>query len=133
MKTLIAILVFAFAAFGQSDLPDKGSLSDIVGKTKVYIVADGDAAKVIQKQINKSDVLSGVSKADDAEIFVEYRSLARNSLPPTGIQTETGQIDVCYFREKRKVIAWSGSHTGGAFKGDAANYLIKKFLKELSK
>lgn len=130
--TLIVMLAFSTISFGQTDLPIIGSISDIKGLSKVYIVADNESRKAILKQFEKQKVLSIVEKPDDAEFFIEYKTLSRQPFT-TGGTTETGQVDVFIYREKKKVIAWSESTTGGGFKGDTANRLIKKFLKILQK
>mgnify|MGYP001771077515 FL=1 len=130
--TLIVVLAFAAISFGQTELPIIGSISDIDGLSKVYLVADNESRKAIIKQFQKQKVLYLVEKPDDAQFFIEYKTISRQ---PFGIggTTETGQMDVFIYREKKKVIAWSESTTGGGFKGDTANRLIKKFLKALNK
>jgi hypothetical protein len=130
--TFTIMLAFSAIGFSQTDLPIIGSISDIDGLSKVYLVADNESRKPILKQFGKQKVLSIVEKPDDAEFFIEYKTLSRQPFTSGGT-TETGQIDVFIYREKKKVIAWSESTTGGGFKGDTANSLIKKFLKVLQK
>lgn len=130
---LFLILFIVHGVAGQTDLPEYGKLGDLVGKARVYVIADGDHRKAIIKNLERQKELSVVSSTGEADMYIEYRTLARNSLPPSGIQTETGQIDAFYYRDKKKVIAWTNSTTAGGFKGDTANSLIKKFVKERQK
>ena len=130
--TLIVVLAFSAISFGQTELPIIGSISDIDGLSKVYLVADNESRKAIIKQFQKQKVLYLVEKPDDAQFFIEYKTISRQPFDIGGT-TETGQMDVFIYREKKKVIAWSESTTGGGFKGDTANRLIKKFLKALNK
>ncbi len=130
MIKLLPIIIFllSFSVFSQSDLPEKGSLSDIHNKTKFYLVADNESRKAILKQIEKQKVFTVVDKSDDAEFFIEYKTISRQPIAIAGT-TETGQMEVYIYRDKKKIIAWLESTTGGGFKGDTANRLIKKFLK----
>ena len=135
MKMLLPLflLVLSSFAFGQSDLPDIGKLDDIKGRTKVYVIADGDSRKAMLKKLGEAK-LTIADKSDDAEFFMEYRTLSRQPfgiLP--GATTETGQIDVFIYREKKKVVVWSDSKTGGGFKGDTANQIIARFIKAFKK
>lgn len=128
MKFLL-LLLLAIPAYSQ--LPDRGLISDLKGKTRVYVIAEGDAYKVINKAIAKS--LTVVNSEDAAEFFLEYKTVSRSTVGPTGMSLENGQLDAWLWREKKKVIAWSDSTTGGGFKGDTANKLIKRFLKDFKK
>ena len=130
--TLAVILVFSAIGFGQTDLPITGSLPDIKDLSKLYLVADNKSRKAILKQFEKQKVFVIVDKPDDAELFIEYKTISRQPFAMMGT-TETGQMDVFIYRDKRKVMAWSESTTGGGFKGDTANRLIKKFLKVTKK
>ena len=100
--------------------------------SKIYLVADNESRKAILKQFTKQKVFVIVDKPDDAEFFIEYKTISRQSFAMMGT-TETGQMDVFIYRDKKKVIAWSESTTGGGFKGDTANHLIKKFFKVAKK
>lgn len=124
--------MFSAIGVGQTDLPTTGSIDDIKDLSKVYLVSDHESRKPIVKQFEKQKVFVIVDKSDDAEFFIEYKTLSRQSFALMGT-TETGQMDVFIYRDKRKVIAWSESTTGGGFKGDTANSLIKKFLKVTKK
>jgi hypothetical protein len=135
MKYLLPIflLLFAGCVFAQSDLPEIGKIEDVKGKSKVYLIADGESKKAMVKKLDASPFVV-VGKSDEAEIFIEYKTISRQPfgiLP--GATTETGQLDVFLFRDKKKIIGWSGSQTGGGFGGDTASKLLSKFVKELSK
>lgn len=133
MKILLPLilLVLSTFAFAQSDLPEIGKLDDLKGKTKVYVIADGDARKAMVKKLTEAK-FTIADKAEDAEFFAEYRTLSRQPIAIAGT-TETGQLDVFIYRDKKKVIAWSASSTGGGFGGDTAKGLIGKFLKAQKK
>ena len=51
MKIFIPLFTAAFSisAYAQTDLPDRGSMADIKGKTKIFIVADAQNTKQILK------------------------------------------------------------------------------------
>ncbi len=124
------IVLFAISAysFAQTDLPTIGSIADIDGLSKVYVAADNESRKAVFKQFEKQENFSVVENADDAEFFIEYKTISRQPFGVGGT-TETGQMDVFVYRNKKKVIAWTESTTGGGFKGDTANSLVKEFLK----
>jgi hypothetical protein len=130
MKKLLPLifLVFVSSAFAQSDLPDIGSLADIKGKTKLYIIADAESRKPIIKRIDKQKGLAIVNKPDEAEFFLEYKTLSRERITSLEIPFDTGQLDAFCYHDKKKVIAWSQSKIGG-YPPDA---LIKRFLKEFT-
>lgn len=91
---------------------------------------DNESRKAVLKQIGKQKSWKIVEKPEDAEFFIEYKTISRQPLSPLGGTTETGQMDIYIYRDKKKIIAWTESTTGGGFKGDTANNLIKKFLKD---
>jgi hypothetical protein len=110
LVTILFVALFGLPAFAQSDLPEIGKLSDITGKTRFYITADAMNSKYMIKELKKHSELTQVYKPEDADFFIEYKSLSRTA--PTnslGLTTETGQLDVYFYQEKRKVIAWSDS------------------------
>lgn len=116
MKTLLFILFLSLAHFAQ-DLPDKGSIDELKGKTKAYLIADNATSeKHIMKQLVKSKTFTVVKSADDAEFFIEYRTL--NKPEPGGsvsaMLSEEGQMDIFYKRGDKKVIVWSDVDMGGA-------------------
>lgn len=129
----VIILILSGFAYGQSDLPEYGKLSDIKDKTKIYVIAEGEARTAMLKTIDKQSKFSIIEKPEAAEIFIEYKMISRGTVPPTGMTLETGQMNVFYYRETTKVIAWSDSAEGGGFRGDTANRLLKKFLKAVEK
>lgn len=134
MKKLLPILILllAAAAFAQSDLPELGTIADIVGKTRMYIVADAEARKSILKKLGDKSGITIATKPGDAEFFLEYRTLDRDRVTMMEIPVETGQIDVYYYRDKQKVIAWSNSG-GGGFRDDTPGSIMGKFLKAYNK
>jgi len=133
MKTatflLIGLLVFVGRTLGQNDLPTIGTFDDIKGLSKGYVVADNESLKAMLKELKKQPAFTLVDKPDDAEFFLEYKTISRQQLGLTGGTTETGQLDAYVRRDGKKVVAWSQSTTGGGFKGDTAHRLIEKFLK----
>lgn len=135
MKTLTILtilLLSATAALSQTDLPEYGKMPEIQNKTKFYLIADGESKKAVLKKVKAP--LTIVDRSEDAEFFLEYKTLSRQPfgiLP--GATTETGQMDAYYLRDKKKIIVWSESGTGGGFKGDSANKLFSKFLKAFTK
>lgn len=127
MKTLILLLFLATAAFSQ-DLPDKGDISEVKGKTKIYVVADdADATKHITKQIQKKKGLTVVNSADDAEIFFDYRTIERadQAAGIAGMFGEKGQLDIYYRKDGKKVIVWSDTDTGANPKFSLTKKAIK--------
>lgn len=133
LVVVLVLLVAPMVVFSQTDLPITGSIDDIKNRSKVYLIADNESRKAILKQLEKQKVFAIVNKPDDAEFFIEYKTISRQQLSMFGGTTETGQMDVYIFRDNKKVIAWSESTTGGGFKGDTANRLIKKFLNATKK
>lgn len=128
MKFLLFLLL-TVPAFAQ--LPDRGSINDLKGMTKVYVIADADSYKPIVKQLKS---LSVVSKPTDAEFFLEYKPLSETTVGPTGMHLATGEMSAYVVgRDGHKILAWSDSLTGGAFRGDTGSKLAKRFIKALDK
>lgn len=134
----IAIAAAAFwlgcaaSVFGQTDFPDKGTLADIKGKTKAYLIADAVNAKLVIKALGKSNAVTLVDKADNAEFFIEFKTIGDpQPVGTTGFAVRQGELTVYVIRDKRKVIAWSDG-VSTAFKYPAAD-LTKKFLKAIEK
>ena len=125
-------MLFVGAACAQSDLPETGTLSDLAGKTRVYLIVEGEARPAVVKLLEKQKGLMLTGKPDDAEFFLEYETVSRQPFGFGGM-TETGHLYAYFYRDKRKVIAWERSGTGGGFKGDTAKSLSKKFFSDLSK
>jgi hypothetical protein len=131
MKKLIPLFIIALAAaaFAQSELPDRGSLSDIKGKTKFYIVADAQNTKQILKALKDHSELVQVNRADDADFFIEYAEPHERKLVTSAqLSMISGQLDVYFYRDKRKVVAWSDSKES-ALQWPSLS-LTKKFLKD---
>lgn len=128
MKTLILILAFAFAAFAQSDLPDKADINDIRGMTKVYVDVT-DPTNAFKDAFDKAKLVS-VSKAADAEFFIEYRMTSRGNVGSLNIPTETGVMTVYYYKEKTKVVVWQDSAQDSGKHPSPDDKLLKRFLKE---
>jgi hypothetical protein len=133
MKILIwaLILLSAGVSFAQSDLPDKGSLSDIKGKTKIYIAADAINAGYINSELAKHKEFANTASADTAEFIVEYHTISTDTATSLQLPIETGQVDVYFFRDGKRVVVWSKGDTKGN-RGPAAS-LFKQFLKDLAK
>ena len=124
---LIALL--APPAFAQSDLPTIGTLDEIKGKTKFYVVANTDDRDKIVKVLKKRPELVVVGEPDDAEFFIEYRETSRDE--KMMMTMARGQMDVYVIREKKKVIAWTDSASGGGFKSAVAGELAGKLENAL--
>ena len=127
MKVLVAIFVLAAATFSQSDLPDKGTLPDIAGKTKVYLSTDAKYSKSLTTEMVKAKLVTA-DKPDDAEFFIQYAVTEMRYVTDFDIPLETGQMDVYFFREGRKVAVWSESGSKSGRTGPAVE-LFKKFIK----
>ena len=126
----VVLLAFSGRTLGQNDLPTIGSFDDIKGLSKVYVVADNESRKPILKVLKKQPAFTLVDKPEDAEFFLEYKTISRQQFAMMGT-TETGQLDAYVRRDGKKVVAWSESTTGGGLKRDTANHLIKKFMKRV--
>jgi hypothetical protein len=130
MKTLIPLIIvlLSAAAYAQSDLPDVGSIADLKGKTKVYIVADAQNTKWILKGLKDHPELVRVDHPDDAEFFLEYKETQQRQQVNSLFTMVTGQLDVYFYRDKRRVVAWSDSKVS-AMKWPSLT-LTEKFAKE---
>lgn len=134
MKIPILLAVIALSTafgFGQSNLPETGSLDDIQGMTKYYVIGTQQDREKISKVLGKRDDLVAVGKAEDAQFFVEYREISRDEKMMMTIAR--GQLDVFTQRDGKKVVAWSDSASGGGYKSAVAGELASKFLKALKK
>jgi hypothetical protein len=112
---LFCVLVaFSGRALGQNDLPTIGTFDDIKGLSKVYIVADNESRKAILKELKKQPAFMLADKPDDAEFFLQYKTISRQQFSVfTGGTTETGQLDAYVRRDGKKVVAWSESTIQG--------------------
>jgi hypothetical protein len=129
---LFLIAMLAPAAFAQTDLPTIGTLEAIKGKSKFYVVANQEDREQIIKTLGKRKDLAATGLPEEAEFFIEYRELKRDSFGMVGT-IATGQMDIYVNRDGKKLIAWSGTATEGAFKSAVPKELAGKFLKALIK
>lgn len=129
---LSLFLTFPYIVIGQSGLPDYGKIADIQGKSKVYLIADGESRTTMIKTLTKQKALTVVDKAEEAEFFIEYRTISRQPFGFGGT-SETGQLDAYFYSENRRVVCWTKSDVGGGFKGDTARRLLNAFLKAFVK
>jgi hypothetical protein len=133
MKALILpfVLILAIATLAQSDLPDKGTLADIKGKSKVYLAIDAENIKAVQKEIQKQKQLQVVDKAEDSEFIIEYKKTNLRYVTDFNFPVETGQLDVYFSRNSKKVIVWteSGSKSMKPPSADLVNKFLKTFIK----
>lgn len=125
MSAMKFLLLLLLTAPLYAQLPDRGNIGDIKGMSKVYVFADGDYYKAIVKNVK----FVQVDRPEDAEFFLEYKTLSRTISGPTNMSLETGELMAYTYKDKRKVIAWSDSLTAGGFKGDAAGKLARRFMK----
>jgi hypothetical protein len=134
MKTILPLLILILSLTGmaQTDLPDKGALTDIKGKNKAYLVSDTQNAKVITKEISKKkNALVLVNKAADADFVVEYRTTATEPTKSSlDISIVTGQMDVYTLQDGKKTIVWTDSSTKSMSYPSVA--LINRFIKALT-
>jgi hypothetical protein len=130
MKTCLLLLILTVAATAQTDFPDIGSIADIKGKNKVYIVMDTDHLKMVRKEVSKTFTI--VTKPTEADFFLEYKVLRLSkSAPPVNTESETGQLDVFFYKDKKKVVAWSDSYDEGLhfLSATPVTVLVKRFAK----
>src|SRR5687768_2239782 len=102
MKFLVLLLLM-IPCFAQSDLPDRGQIADLKGKSKVFIVADGEHFDAIKKVAG--DRFEVVGRSANADFFIAYKTLSRDEVGKTEMFVEHGQLDVYYLDASRKVIA----------------------------
>lgn len=133
---VLTLLLFPIAAYSQ--LPDKGKIADIAGKTRFYLDAEADQAKMIRKELKKSD-LKEVDTANEADFVVEFRILSQKEKPMTGglfpesNTVRRGEMNVYYLRDGKKVVVFSDVKEGGELSRPAASALPRRFLAELKK
>lgn len=123
----------AFAAFGQEDLPIMGKVSDISGKTKVYLIAPTTKSRErIQKVLDKDKSLQIASDAKEADFMLEFKPIAKTRYP---IEDSAEMTAYFYNSEKRKVVVWSKTYD--RFKKvigkleENEDALTKQFLKAI--
>lgn len=142
MKTLLLILALAFCAFGQSDLPIIGQISDIKNFKKVYLVIESteDRKMILLALKKKKSTLEVVGDPKDADFFLEFKTLARQDKKVLiGSQyTETGEMHAYFYNsEKKKVVAWSESKlyyesSGLQVESPNSYVLTRKFVNALN-
>lgn len=134
MKYLLPLIILTFVQINlaqESNLPDHGSIADLKGKTKAYIIADAENTKQILKGLKNQKVLIVVNRPEDAEMFLDYKETApRSSVTSLEMSSITGQLDVYIYRQKRKIIAWSDSKVS-ALRWPSLS-LTKRFVKEFT-
>ena len=129
MKFLL-ILLFAIPVFAQP--PTYGELSEIEGKTVYYLVADDSRVRaVIEKEIGS--LLKPARDPEKAELFVEYKVLAREETNSIWGQLETGELRVYYYRDKKQIVVWSESMKDTAVPKGTPRKLAKKLRSALKK
>jgi hypothetical protein len=132
LTPILFVLFFAVTAFGQSSLPDKSQTTDLKDKTKYYLDAEADQAKLIRKALKGAGLIE-VMKADDAEFVLEFRILSEKEKPglggmfPTSNTVRRGQLEAYYYRNGRKVVVFSDIKEGGGFSRPPAHSLAKRF------
>lgn len=139
-RTAFLLLLFLspVALFAQSDLPEKGTVSDLSGKSRYYLDAETDHAKMIRRELRKSG-LTEVLKPSEADFVIQFRILSQKEKPqlgglfPKSNTVQRGEMIVYFFREQNKVIAWSDVKEGGDFSRPAASALPRRFLEAFAK
>lgn len=136
MKILISCAAFILLAFSsamaQSTLPDKADVSAIAGKTKAYIDIV-DPTNAFTKAFEKAGLVS-VSKAADAEFFIEYRQIGETRyVSSLNIPLEEGRMTVYYFNGDKKTIVWEDTASDSGKHPSPDDKLLKRFLKERSR
>lgn len=108
---LLTLLLFPVAAYSQ--LPDKGTVADLAGKTRYYLDASPDYAKYVRKELKKSH-LKEVNSLDDADFVIEYRIVAPNGTDTAaGLLSQRAEMTVYFFRPNgRKVVVFEGLKSG---------------------
>lgn len=122
MKLLVILLLFTSIAIPQT-------IADINGMSKFYVIGNQADREKVVKILGKR--LQGVTE-DEAEFFLEYRELSRDSFGFYGGVIARGQMDAFIKRGETKVVVWSASASGGGYKSAVAGELAGKFLKALN-
>jgi hypothetical protein len=129
MKSLLLLLLLAVPAFAQDSHHSHGSVRDLKGKTKVCVIASPEQLKLVEKDLAEHFVL--VEKEADAEFVLEYHVLSQSKNDPHKLHSELDRLDAFFYRDEKKVTAWSESRHNGAF-SSAVVTLTKDFLKAFS-
>lgn len=140
MKTFFLILIFTFSTFAQTDLPIVGKLSDLAGKTKVYVSSETTKSReLIEKTINKNKSFEIVADPVKADFILEFKQISKSAPAKVGMGTfdDTAEMTVYFYNaEKRKVVAWSQTKNMYEKKGwgmpkKNETYLTGEFIKAL--
>jgi hypothetical protein len=114
----ICILLFTVSAFGQSDLPIIGEISQLQGMTKVYIAgATSDERKIVLtafKKEQKKIPFVVVGDPDEAEFFMNFGELSRQVVANnrSGAYQERDELEVYFYnKDKKKVIVFTDTET----------------------
>jgi hypothetical protein len=128
LKTLLLTLLLVPVAYSQ--LPDKGSIADLKGKTHYYLDAPEDQAKYVRKELKKSN-LKEVKSVDDAEFVIEYRILSPNgTLTAAELLSQRAEMNVYFLRpDGRKVVVFEGVKQGGLHLATALPHRFREELK----
>jgi len=114
-----------------NSIPEQGNLSDIAGKTNVYIFSkDIKARDKIAKELEKTKSFKVVDKVEDSDFFirfeswtyiVEYNGTGVGLLTVFMPSTDSNRLRFIYSVKKTEKFGWD----------DAAKSSIKQFLKGL--
>lgn len=128
----LALLALARNGFGQSSLPDKGSLADIAGKKTAYIDVV-DPTNAFKQAFTKAGLIEA-AKADTADFVIEYRQIGETEyITDFRIPLEKGSLTVYYFRDTKKVIVWQDTASDSGKHPSPDDKLLKRFLKDKAK
>ena len=135
MKHLLPVLIVLFSAFAAySQNSEFGSIEVLKGKTKYFVVADSteDRNKIVS-ELRRRPELVAVSRAEDAEFFVEYKQLDIKPLGSFGGAVARGEMTVYTKGGDTKLVAWSNTATAGAHKAATPGKLAGQFVSALKK
>ena len=135
---LLLVAVFAFTASARSDLPIIGNISDVIGKTRMYLATqETDSRRIVVQAIKKNKMpFEVVGDPNDADFIFEVHELP---LLAAGRQHQKRhEAQAYYFREGRRVIACSDTETmdfsgGGTLSRPNEYNLINNFWKAYKK
>ena len=129
---VLCVLALNIPASGQKPLPDKSSIADIAGKSKVYIDVVDPSDRF--KGVFKKSGLIEANKADEADFVIEYRQIGETVyVTDFRIPQQTGSLTVYYLRDAKKVIVWQDTATDGGRHPSPDDKLLKRFLKDRDK
>lgn len=139
---LLMSFLFTFPAYGQSDLPIVGDISEIKSLKKVYLVTESssDRKMILLALKKKKSTLEVVNNPDNADFFLEFKTLSRQDKKVLigSEYTEEGEMTAYYFnKDKRKVIAWAESKllfqsSGLSIESPNSYVLTRKFVNALT-